>query len=107
MAISANDVLNYLQIKNVTLPITEAELEPIVWAINSKVIEWHGYAPSDRWTDNHRLGAIMLAARISRRKLTPGGIPELGELNIGAFARSDPDASMLLGLGAWTKPMVG
>ena len=82
-------------------------IEIIVAAINDCVCKWHGYAAEDTWRPSHRLGAVMLAARLSRRRLTPGGTKQFAELSLGSIQRSDPDASMLLGLGGWAIPRVG
>lgn len=50
-------------------------------------------------------GAIMLAARITRRRNSPAGVEAFGDLGTTYVARYDPDIEQLLGLGRH-RPMV-
>lgn len=101
--ITPQDVAEHLD-----LPATETEaMAPAVAAVNAMVAQWHGYADGDTWSPRHVLGATMLAATLYRRRNTPGGVENFNELGVAYVQRSDPHASMLLGLGAWTAPLVG
>jgi hypothetical protein len=61
----------------------------------------------DGWPDRIVEGAIMLAARLWRRKDTPGGVVPMSDGGVAYIRRSDPDASMLLELGEHGKPAAG
>lgn len=50
------------------------------------------------------LGALMLVGRLYARKGTPEGIATFGELGATMILRSDPDISMLLGIGRHGRP---
>lgn len=56
------------------------------------------------WTSSMRLGALMLAARLYRRRNSPTGIEGFADAGVSYVARQDPDVSRLLGLA---QPMVG
>lgn len=58
------------------------------------------------WDDQIIEGAVMLAARLWRRKDTPGGVAISGD---GAVyvRRNDPDVALLLELGEHAAPGVG
>ena len=85
-------------------PQTLAELQPAVDAVNAWV---GGFHPESPWSAAIHLGAVMLAATISRRRNTPSGVEVFGDGGIAHVARSDPHVSQLLGLGGWTRPQVG
>lgn len=103
--ISAAQVADQLALPN-TDEATLKALAPIVAAVNSRVAGWLGYANGDEWAADHVLGAVMLAAHLYRRRNTPGGVEQFNELGVAYVQKSDPHVSMLLGLGAWTKPVV-
>lgn len=103
--ISAAQVADQLALPN-TDEATLKALAPIVAAVNSRVAGWLGYAAADEWAADHVLGAVMLAAHLYRRRNTPGGVEQFNELGVAYVQKSDPHVSMLLGLGAWTKPVV-
>lgn len=78
------------------------ELELSVAAVNALVPTWIDVptpVPS-----NIKLGATALAARVYRRKNSPGGIESIGDLGPVYVSRSDPEIAMLLGLGNFRKP---
>jgi hypothetical protein len=50
--------------------------------------------------------AVMLAARLYRRRNSPGGIEAFGD-SVTYVARYDPEIQRALRLGAWTAPAVG
>lgn len=58
------------------------------------------------WAATTRLGAIMLAARLYRRKNSPGGIESVGD-SMSYIARYDSDISRLLNTDTFRKPVVG
>ncbi len=52
--------------------------------------------------------AIMLAARVIRRRNSPGGIEQFGTDGLVSYvARFDPDIERSLRLGSWARPAVG
>lgn len=53
-------------------------------------------------------GANMLVKRMWRRRDTPAGVQQIGDDGSALYvARSDPDVSFYLQLGAYEKPSVG
>lgn len=78
--------------------------EHIVPAVNVYVREVHG---DDEVTDSVKLGALMLAALIHRRRNSPGGTETFGDLDPSFVARYDPTISQLLQLGNHRKLVVG
>lgn len=52
-------------------------------------------------------GAVMLAARLHRRRNSPDGVAVMGDLGPLYVQRNDPDVAMLLELGAHARPAVG
>lgn len=63
-------------------------------------------APAD-WPATIKLGATMLAARMHRRRNTPGGVESAGDFGIAYVRRNDPDVAQLLQLGDYATPGVG
>ncbi|QXG07726.1 putative head-tail connector [Curtobacterium phage Penoan] len=57
--------------------------------------------------DSIALGTIMLAARLVRRRNSPGGIEAMTESGAAYVARTDSDVSRLLGLDQFQAPMIG
>jgi hypothetical protein len=60
----------------------------------------------DAWDKTTILGAVMLAARMYRRKNSPGGIEAVGEMTT-YVSRYDSDIARLLNIDSFRKPMVG
>lgn len=58
------------------------------------------------WAPTTKVGAIMLAARLYRRKNSPGGIESVGD-SMSYIARYDSDISRLLNIDTFRKPVVG
>lgn len=52
-------------------------------------------------------GAVMLAARIVRRRNSPAGVESFGELGATYVSRYDPDVERLLELGPHRRPVIG
>jgi hypothetical protein len=59
---------------------------------------------AEGWADDIVLGAVMLAARIFRRKNTPAGADAVAASAAPYVARNDPEIAMLLGIGDFAKP---
>lgn len=59
------------------------------------------------WPARVQLGANMLAARLWRRKDTPGGVEAFGDFGVAYVRRNDPDVALLLQLGQYASPVVG
>lgn len=59
-----------------------------------------------QWAATTHLGAILLAARLYRRKNSPGGIEAVGD-SMSYIARYDSDISRLLNTDSFRKPVVG
>lgn len=64
-------------------------------------------AEDDDTAQDVRLGAIMLAARLHRRRNSPGGIEAMTEAGTTYVARHDADVSRLLRLDQYQTPQVG
>lgn len=69
------------------------ELDPLVWK------------PPD-WPMDVTQGAVMLAARLYRRRNTPGGIESMADSAV-YVPRRDSDVDLLLHQGAWAPPRIG
>ena len=74
------------------LTVTTAEADPV--------------PASAVWPDDLHRGAVMLAAKLHRRRNTPDGTLASEEFGPIYVARSDPDISMLLRLGRWQEGFV-
>lgn len=59
------------------------------------------------WPAAIKLGAIMLAARLARRRNSPNGLEAVTDLNVTYTARYDSDIARLLQLDGFQKPAVG
>jgi hypothetical protein len=81
------------------------EAEAVTAAVNAYVRRIV-VVPEDgtAWADDRVLGATMLAARLLRRKNSPGGVESFGSEQLAYVRRSDPDIDRLLGLG---RPGIG
>lgn len=83
----------------------------VVDAVIGLMARWHGLtvttaeadpAPASAvWPDDRHRGAVMLAAKLHRRRNTPDGTLANDDYGPIYVAKSDPDISMLLGLGRW------
>lgn len=78
-------------------------------AVLAAVARWHDLDPDefDQWPADRREGAVMLAARLHRRRNSPAGVESFNELGPVYVSRRDPDVAMLLGLAEWATPRVG
>lgn len=73
-------------------------VELAVRAVCRLVLRWRD-RPTAGWSDDHRLGATLLAARLYRRKDSPGGMAEFGMEGAAYVSGNWPDVAMLLGIG--------
>lgn len=78
-----------------------------VAATNSLVRGWLRPAPDGEWAAHHRYGADLLAARLWRRKDSPGGMLQFGMEAAVYVSGNWPDVAMMLGLGEYRTPRVG
>lgn len=69
----------------------------VVEAVRTLVPTWRE-RPAAGWAAHHHLGATMLAARLYRRKDSPGGMAEFGTEGAAYVSGNWPDVAMLLGL---------
>lgn len=94
-----------------TLPDTATDaVAEVVAAVNSMVaipFGWLAPTASGEWAPHHVHGATMLAARLYRRRHSPAGVETFGAEGAVYVQRNDPDVAMLLGLGAYARPVVG
>lgn len=93
------------------IPAADAALvADAVDAVNAAVRSWNCAALAtglDAWPADIVKGANMLAARIYRRKNSPGGVESFGDLGPVYVQRRDPDIAMLLHIGTHAFPGVG
>lgn len=98
MTITAEQVADYL-----ALPTVDHHLPGIVAAVNAMVTEWHG----PDWPAGVEHGAIMLAARLHRRRATPNGVESFSDMGATYVSRWDSDLDRHLRINGWTPPRVG
>jgi hypothetical protein len=93
----------------VSLPQDDASgsVAAAVEATNSLVRGWLPPAPDGEWAPHHRYGANLLAARLWRRKDSPGGMMQFGMEAPVYVAGNWPDIAIMLGLGQYAPPRVG
>lgn len=60
-----------------------------------------------QWPASVKLGAVMLAARLAKRRNSPNGIEAATDMNVTYTARYDSDISRLLGLDKHSGLAVG
>lgn len=89
-------------------PDTDPDLEHIVEAVNAYVATLPGvYTAHGTATKPATLGAVMLAARLHRRRNSPNGIESITDTGVAYAARTDSDIARLLGIDAHLRPKVG
>lgn len=98
------------------LHITDAADDPLLSAVVDATNAWVASTAwvqelppdpdPDLWPDDVTQGAVMLAARLYRRRNTPSGVEPFVD---GAvyLPRRDADVDMLLHLGYYSPPRVG
>lgn len=85
-------------------------LAMIVASVNAYVRELpvvQNLAAEAAWPADVKLGAVMLAARLAKRRNSPNGIEAATDLNVTYTARYDSDISRLLRLDGHRMPAVG
>lgn len=81
-----------------------AALDLAVSAANAFVKRYKG--DLKEWPPDYRLGAVMQAANLYRRRNTPGGVDTFGET--GVYVRAtDTEVERLLRIGRYSPPGVG
>lgn len=95
-------VREYLKLK----ADTDIELvEEAVDAVNDLLVAWKG---DITFPARYIRGGVMLAARLYRRRNSPGGVENMGQdIGVVYIQRNDPDIAMLLEIGTYRKPVVG
>jgi len=75
----------------------------IVDQVNAMVNEWHG----EKWPPGVKLGALMLAARLDRRRNSSAGVESFSEMGVNYVSRYDADLDRQLRINGWQFPAVG
>ena len=75
------------------------------------VVSWVGGLPIahglEAWPDDVELAAIMLTARLIRRRNSPAGIEAFTASGTAYTRREDPDVARMLGLESYARPRIG
>lgn len=89
----------------------DARLTQVVDAVNAVVRVLPVVADNadtiTTWPANVWLGATLLAARVGKRILNPGGVEAVTNSTVLYTMRDDPEVAMLLKLGDYAPPAVG
>ena len=81
----------------------DEHVKVIVNSVNAMVTEWHG----NKWPGGVELCAIMLAARLHRRRNSAAGVETFSEMGASYVSRYDVDLDRQLRINAYTPPVVG
>lgn len=85
-----------------------AHIAVVVPAVNAYVASFHDTPPEgDPWPSLVTQGAVMLAARITRRRNSPAGVEAFTELGPTYVSRYDVDLDRFLGMGGHRRIVVG
>lgn len=85
----------------------DPSVEEAVQAVCTLVPTWLP-KPAAGWAAHHHYGATLLAARLYRRKDSPGGMVNFGDGGMGAYVSGNwPDVAITLGLGNYSVGRVG
>lgn len=91
-----------------TDPDDDAAITTVIAAVVALVTRWRPLpAGTTEYSADVAQGAVMLAARIWRRRNSPSGVESFADLTPIYVSRSDPDIALLLGIGAYATPKVG
>lgn len=85
-------------------------LEAVVSAVNgfvSRLPIVSRLAGDEEWTPEICLGAVMLAARLIKRRNSANGVEAITDIGVTYTARYDSDVARLLQLDDQRKPAVG
>lgn len=88
--------------RHLKLPAADEHLALIVDSVNAMVTEWHG----DEWPAGVELGAVMLAARLHRRRNSSNGVESFSEMGTSYVSRYDSDLDRQLRINDWSTPVV-
>lgn len=100
MTITADSVAAWMKSD---IAADDSELVRCVDTVNALVTSWHG----ENWPPGADTGAIMLAARLHRRRNSPGGVENFGDAGAAYIPRYDADLDRLLRINEWATPQVG
>lgn len=100
MAITVPQLAAYI---DPAAPVEDEHMPVVVGAVNAWVVSLHG----EEWPADVELGALMLAARLHKRRNSPTGIDAVGDIGVSYVSRYDSDLDRLLRLNAWATPQVG
>jgi len=96
------------------IPADDTDDDQILQSICDAVMVWVSALPyvagldhEFDWPADVRQGAVQLAARWYRRRLSPSGIDAITDAGAVYVARSDPEISQLLHLDNWAYPRIG
>lgn len=98
--ITGQEVADHMQLATDPAPM---QTEMIAAEVTGQVTEWHGEA----WPPGVKLGALMLAARLHRRRNSSTGVESVSEVGATYVSRYDNDLDRQLRIGAWLPPRVG
>lgn len=89
--------------RHLKLSAADEHLPLIVDAVNGMVTTWHG----GNWPAGVHLGAVMLAARLHRRRNSAAGVETFSDMGASYVSRYDADLDRQLQINAWSPPVVG
>jgi hypothetical protein len=105
-----DDALTSVPRVNRMLERAEDDVDPVVLEVVEAVLvlvpRWLT-KPAGGWSADQKLGATMLAARLYRRKDSPGGMAQFGMDGTGYVSGNWPDVALLLGIGSYAVGRVG
>lgn len=103
--VEAQDIANWLGSKQ---PPTQ-EMQDIAEAVTYYVNRLPSIDLEDGgdWAQTTKTGAVMLGARLYKRRNSPNGIESFSEVGNTYVSRYDSDIARLLNIEAFRKPMVG
>lgn len=101
-SITSAEVYRHLKKDAATDPDAD-HMTLIVDAVNGQVTEWHG----ETWPAGVHLGAVMLAARLHRRRNSVNGVESFSDVGASYVSRYDSDLDRQLRINSWTPPRVG
>lgn len=107
--ISTQAVIDWLGLDSSRLePQDLAALDMVIASVNEYVDSLPNIdrTPVGGWAGTTIHGAVMLAARMYRRKNSPAGIEAVGDMTT-YVSRYDSDIARLLYIDSFRKPMVG
>lgn len=101
--ITAEEVYRHLRKEGTVSDPDGEHMDMIVEAVTGQVTEWHGTP----WPAGVHLGAVMLAARLYRRRNSVNGVETFSDMGASYVSRWDTDLDRQLRINKWTPPRVG